>query len=83
MRRNYSICAPATSDTLRVGVKRLPGGVFSSYAMDRLQVGDTLEVLTPSGRFSTPIVAGQAKHYGAVAAGSGITPDAVDHLHRP
>src|SRR3712207_7665613 len=44
VRRNYSICVPATSGKLRVGVKRLPGGVFSSYAMDRLRVGDTLEV---------------------------------------
>jgi len=74
VRRNYSICVPATSGKLRVGVKRLPGGVFSSYAMDRLRVGDTLEVMTPSGSFSTPLHAQQAKHYGAVAAGSGITP---------
>jgi ring-1,2-phenylacetyl-CoA epoxidase subunit PaaE len=74
VRRNYSICAPATSGKLRVGVKRLPGGVFSSYAMERLRVGDVLEVLTPSGRFFTPLDPAQAKHYGAVAAGSGITP---------
>lgn len=74
VRRSYSICTPATSGKLRVGVKRLPGGVFSSYAMERLQVGDTLEVLTPSGRFTTRFDPAQAKHYGAVAAGSGITP---------
>jgi ring-1,2-phenylacetyl-CoA epoxidase subunit PaaE len=74
VRRNYSICTPASSGVLRVGVKRLPDGVFSSYAMDKLQVGDTVEVLTPSGRFFTPLDPAQAKHYGAVAAGSGITP---------
>jgi ring-1,2-phenylacetyl-CoA epoxidase subunit PaaE len=74
VRRNYSICTPASSGVLRVGVKRLPDGVFSSYAMDKLQVGDTIEVLTPSGRFFTPLDPAQAKHYGAVAAGSGITP---------
>ena len=74
VRRNYSICVPATSGKLRVGVKRLAGGVFSSYAMERLRVGDTLEVLTPSGRFFTPLDPTQTKHYGAVAAGSGITP---------
>ena len=34
VRRNYSICAPATSGPLRIGVKRIPGGVFSSYAAD-------------------------------------------------
>jgi ring-1,2-phenylacetyl-CoA epoxidase subunit PaaE len=74
VRRNYSICTPASSGILRIGVKRLPDGVFSSYAMEKLRVGDTIEVLTPSGRFFTPLDPGQAKHYGAVAAGSGITP---------
>jgi len=74
VRRNYSICTPASSGILRVGVKRLPDGVFSSYAMEKLQVGDTIEVLTPSGRFFTPLDPGHAKHYAAVAAGSGITP---------
>jgi ring-1,2-phenylacetyl-CoA epoxidase subunit PaaE len=74
IRRNYSICTPASSGRLRVGVKRLPGGVFSSYAMERLRVGDAIEVLTPTGQFFTPLDPAQAKHYGAVAAGSGITP---------
>ena len=74
VRRSYSICAPATSGVLRVGVKRLPDGVFSSYALNRLQVGDSLEVMTPSGRFTTPLDPQQARHYGAIAAGSGITP---------
>ncbi|HRW17593.1 MAG TPA: 2Fe-2S iron-sulfur cluster-binding protein [Dermatophilaceae bacterium] len=74
VRRNYSICAPAGSGKLRIGVKRLPGGVFSSYAIERLQVGDSLEVLSPSGSFTPVLDPGQAKHWGAVAAGSGITP---------
>jgi ring-1,2-phenylacetyl-CoA epoxidase subunit PaaE len=74
VRRNYSICAAATSGVLRVGVKRLPGGVFSGYACDHLAIGDTLEVLTPSGRFYTPLDAAHRKHYAAIVAGSGITP---------
>src|SRR6478609_4042359 len=74
VRRNYSICAPAGSATLRIGVKRLPDGVFSAYALDHLAVGDTLEVLSPAGTFSPTLEAGQARHYGAIAAGSGITP---------
>ena len=32
MRRNYSICSPATGGPLRIGVKRIPEGVFSGYA---------------------------------------------------
>ena len=74
VRRNYSICASATGGPLRIGVKRIPDGLFSSYAADRLQAGDVLDVMTPSGTFSTPLDPANAKRYGAVAAGSGITP---------
>lgn len=74
VRRNYSICAPEPSGILRVAVKRLPEGVFSGYAHSTLKVGDRLDVLTPSGRFFTPLDPATAKHYAAVAAGSGIAP---------
>ena len=74
VRRSYSICAPATSGVLRIGVKRLPDGVFSSYALERLRPGDVLEVMTPSGRFTPALDPGRSRHYGAIAAGSGITP---------
>ncbi len=74
VRRNYSICAAATGGPLRIGVKRIPDGVFSSYAAEHLRPGDVLDVMTPSGTFSTPLDAANAKRYVAVAAGSGITP---------
>ena len=74
VRRSYSICAPAGSGALRIGVKVLPGGHFSGFAAGRLAVGDELEVMTPAGRFNTPLDPANAKHYCAIAAGSGITP---------
>ncbi len=74
VRRNYSICAPATGGPLRIGVKRIPDGVFSAFVADRLRPGDTLDVMTPTGTFSTRLDPAQAKRYVAVAAGSGITP---------
>ena len=74
VRRNYSICAPATSGRLRIGVKRIPDGVFSSYVAERLRPGDVLDTMTPTGSFSTALDPGQRKRYGAIAAGSGITP---------
>ncbi len=75
IRRSYSICSPATSGTLRVAVKRLDGGVFSAWVHDGLRVGDTVEVMTPSGRFVLPPRPGAgAVHRCAFAAGSGITP---------
>ncbi|KOX33816.1 phenylacetic acid degradation protein [Saccharothrix sp. NRRL B-16348] len=68
-RRSYSICAPA-GGPLRIGVRRVDGGLFSTLLVDRLQRGDVLEVLPPLGTF-TP--SGGA-HHGLVVAGSGITP---------
>jgi ring-1,2-phenylacetyl-CoA epoxidase subunit PaaE len=73
VRRNYSICAPAAGP-LRIAVKRLQGGAFSAYALDRLRPGDTMEVMTPTGRFFTELDPAHAKHYCCIAAGSGITP---------
>jgi ring-1,2-phenylacetyl-CoA epoxidase subunit PaaE len=74
VRRNYSICSPASSGVLRVAVKRLPGGAFSEHALDVLRPGDVLDVMTPSGRFFTELDPAHRKHYVCVAAGSGITP---------
>lgn len=73
-RRNYSICSPGGSGPLRVGVRLLPGGAFSTYAVERASPGDELEVMTPTGRFGTDVDPGRSRHYGAIAAGSGITP---------
>jgi ring-1,2-phenylacetyl-CoA epoxidase subunit PaaE len=74
VRRSYSICSAAHVGVLRIGVKVLPGGHFSGFAAGALKVGDVLEVMTPTGRFYTPLDPANAKHYCAIAAGSGITP---------
>jgi ring-1,2-phenylacetyl-CoA epoxidase subunit PaaE len=74
VRRNYSICASATGGPLRIGVKRIPDGAFSAFVAERLKPGDVLDVMTPTGTFSTRLDPTQAKRYVAVAAGSGITP---------
>jgi ring-1,2-phenylacetyl-CoA epoxidase subunit PaaE len=74
LRRSYSICSSVGSGRLRVAVKRLSGGVFSAYAHDHLKAGDIIEVVTPIGRFNTPLDAAQTRSYAMVAAGSGITP---------
>ena len=74
VRRSFSICTPPSSGVLRIGVKRLPGGAFSDGIVGSLRVGDSLEVMTPAGRFTTDLDPTAAKRYVAVAAGSGITP---------
>ena len=74
VRRSYSICTGVQEDDLRVAVKKVYGGVFSTYANEQLQAGDELDVMPPQGRFFTPLDAGQQRLYVAFAAGSGITP---------
>ncbi len=73
-RRSYSICAPAGSGKLRVGIKRLPGGAFSTFATDELRAGDTLDVMAPVGEFTIDIDPARPRNAVAIAAGSGITP---------
>ncbi len=70
-RRSYSICAPEGAAP-RIGVRRVPGGLFSEWLVDELRPGDTVEVAAPAGRF-TAEVAPRSRHV-MVAAGSGITP---------
>jgi ring-1,2-phenylacetyl-CoA epoxidase subunit PaaE len=74
VRRSYSICSNANEGKLRVGVKRLPGGVFSNWAIERLKAGDVIEVMPPVGEFTIDPDPGSAGHRVAIAAGSGITP---------
>jgi ferredoxin-NADP reductase/fatty acid desaturase len=74
VRRNYSICSPATSGELAIAVKGIPGGAFSTFALERLKPGDALELMTPTGGFGTPLDPLARKNYVAIAAGSGITP---------
>jgi ring-1,2-phenylacetyl-CoA epoxidase subunit PaaE len=78
VRRSYSICSTpgelARAGRLRIGVKQVSGGAFSSFAVSALRPGDTVEVLPPLGHFTTAFDPGRSRHYAAVAAGSGITP---------
>ena len=72
LRRSYSICA-APGEALRVGVRQVPGGAFSSWLQQTLRPGDLLDVMEPQGRFGAAL-ARRPRHVLAVAGGSGITP---------
>lgn len=74
VRRSYSICSSPNAEELRVAIKQVPNGKFSTYANQQLKKGDQLEVMTPTGKFYTELYADNEKHYLGVAAGSGITP---------
>jgi ring-1,2-phenylacetyl-CoA epoxidase subunit PaaE len=74
LRRTYSICSAADEPSLRIGVRVHEQGSMSQYLARQLRVGDTLEVLTPAGRFFAEPDPAAARTYCAFAGGSGITP---------
>jgi len=74
IRRSYSICSAPQEQELTVAVKKVAGGIFSTYVNDFLKAGMTIDVLPPTGSFYTPLKKENKKNYVAFAAGSGITP---------
>lgn len=75
VRRSYSLSSsPITDSFLRVSIKMIEGGKFSTYANKELEAGDILETMAPMGGFFTEVQPNQQKHYVLFAAGSGITP---------
>jgi ring-1,2-phenylacetyl-CoA epoxidase subunit PaaE len=74
LRRSYSICAGKGDGLLQVGIKRVDGGAFSTWANTELKAGDMLDAMPPMGSFFTPLDASAAKNYLGFAGGSGVTP---------
>lgn len=70
-RRSYSICAPAGA-RLRVGVREVPDGLFSTWLVHQVRPGDEIEVRPPTGSFTPDLDV--TAHHVLIAAGSGITP---------
>lgn len=73
-RRNYSICVAPHEDELRVAIKQIGGGRFSTWANRTLKAGDTLDVMPPHGSFTWAFRPGARATYAGFAGGSGITP---------
>ena len=74
LRRSYSICAGLDDGILQVGIKRVDGGAFSTWANEDLKIGDRIEAMPPMGRFHTPLDPDAGRTYVGFAGGSGITP---------
>jgi len=74
LRRSYSICAGVDDGELRVGVRKVKGGTFSNWINEKLQPGDTINVMAPQGRFFVPIEPESRRHHVGIVGGSGITP---------
>jgi len=74
LRRSYSICAGLDDGALKVGIKRVDGGAFSTWANEELSTGDLLDAMPPMGNFHLPLDGSKGRHYLGFAGGSGITP---------
>jgi len=74
VRRTYSLCSSPLDKKWKVAIKKVEGGLFSSFANENLKEGDELDVMEPVGKFYTELNPTNKKNYLAFAAGSGITP---------
>jgi ring-1,2-phenylacetyl-CoA epoxidase subunit PaaE len=80
VRRSYSLCSTpaqwASAQEITIGIKRVDGGLFSTWATTALHVGDAADVMPPDGRFTpkAALINPQGSHRLGIAAGSGITP---------
>ncbi len=69
-RRAYSICS-TLDEGLAIGVKLVEGGKMSTFLTKDVSVGDTLDIMPPSGNFT---LSTKNNHIVGICAGSGITP---------
>ncbi|MEV1129164.1 1,2-phenylacetyl-CoA epoxidase subunit PaaE [Agromyces sp. NPDC049794] len=74
LRRSYSLCRQPSRGSISVAIKRDLGGRFSTWANSELKAGDSLDVMSPQGTFTSGLEALDGKHIVGIAAGSGITP---------
>lgn len=74
LRRSYSLCSAPFENEYRVAIKQVEQGKFSNFANATLKVGDSLDVMTPTGSFKCIPDVNAEKNYILFAAGSGITP---------
>lgn len=70
VRRAYSLCSDPSNGEIAVGVKRVKGGLMSSFLTQNVKVGDVLNIMPPKGSFCLE----DEKNIVGICAGSGITP---------
>lgn len=73
VKRSYSLSTSVADRDLQVVIRHVPGGVFSSFALEELQPGDVIQATPPKGAFRAQLDPANENHYAAFAAGSGIT----------
>lgn len=75
VRRAYSFSSsPITDADPAVTIKKVDGGVFSSFMNDDAFEGQVMQIMPPMGKFVVNLDANNKNHYVLFAGGSGITP---------
>ncbi|WP_082561958.1 1,2-phenylacetyl-CoA epoxidase subunit PaaE [Microbacterium sp. Root61] len=74
VRRSYSLCRAPAPGSVSIAIKRDLGGRFSTWAHSELRAGDTIDVMSPQGTFTSGLGELDGRHVAGIAAGSGITP---------
>ncbi len=75
IRRSYSLCSVyELHDEMAVTVKRVKDGKVSNYLNDHLKEGDSIEIMEPSGVFTSNFAASNKRQVFLIGGGSGITP---------
>src|SRR3569623_1966670 len=82
VRRSYSICSGPDDGEIRIAVKKVDGGAFSSWAADDLKHGDELDVMTPTGRFGVVPPEDAGRIHVGFAAGSSNTPNLTNEKNK-
>jgi ring-1,2-phenylacetyl-CoA epoxidase subunit PaaE len=73
-RRAYSMSSSPYEERCAVTVKKVEGGIVSSYIHDHVKSGTVIETMPPQGKFFAPANEENRKTYYLFGAGSGITP---------
>lgn len=74
VRRNYSVCVAPHENELRIAVKEVPQGRFSSWANREIKAGHVIDAMPPHGSFTWTFEKGKKRRYLLMSGGSGITP---------
>lgn len=69
--RTYSLSMFPNEYTYRISVKRIEGGLISSYLHDQINIGDSIEAMVPTGLFT---IKNKTNDIVLISGGIGITP---------
>lgn len=73
-RRAYSIFTAPFESEFGITVKLVPDGKVSSYLINKINEGDSIDLMAPEGSFLLSAKIDERRDHYFIAAGSGITP---------